>query len=87
MIALIRAWLKKRGDRQWTAEMQLEHLRILVQEDHRWLAHDATASALTERYLAALAPDWFRRPHTGAGTFRRELGLEPRRELGAGETE
>lgn len=76
MIAWVKTWLKKRRDRQWTAELQLEHLRIMVQEDHRWLANDPTASALTERYLAALAPDWFRRTHTGSGTFRRELGMD-----------
>lgn len=80
MIAWVKTWLKKRREGHWTAELQLEHLRVLIQQDHRWLAHDATASALTERYLAALAPDWFKRSHSGSGAFRREIGLEPKRE-------
>lgn len=74
----IRAWLRSwRRRRTWTLEMQLEHLRQLVMADHRWLAHDKTASALTERYLAALAPDWMSRTHMDVCHFRREIGLEP----------
>ena len=69
-----RAWKRRR---YWTAERQLEHLRLLVQADHRWLAHDKTADALTQRYLAALAPDWMTRTHADPCHFRRQIGLEP----------
>ena len=49
----------------------------MVQGDHRWLAHDKVADALTTRYLAALAPDWMSRVHACHDHFRREIGLEP----------
>ncbi len=71
------AWHAWRRRRYWTAERQLEHLRLMVQEDHRWLAHDKTADALTTRYLAALAPDWMSRQHAWPDRFRREIGLCP----------
>jgi len=74
---LARWWREWRARRYWTPERQLEHLRVLVQDDHRWLAHDKTADALTTRYLAALAPDWHKRVHTDVCHFRREIGLEP----------
>lgn len=74
VVAWVRRW---RDSRRWTAEMQLEHLRVLMQGDHRWLAHDKTADALTTRYLAALAPDWYKRVHTDVCHFRRDIGLEP----------
>ena len=45
--------------------------------DHRWLAHDKTANALTTRYLAALAPDWYKVQHADISQFRRANGLEP----------
>ena len=78
-LELLRAWVSAwRKRRYWTAERQLEHLRQLVQADHRWLAHDKTADALTTRYLAALAPDWMRTVHTDIAIFRREIGLEPK---------
>ena len=69
-----RAWKRRR---EWTPERQLEHLRQMVQGDHRWLAHDKTADAMTTRYLAALGPDWMCVVHTDPGHFRREIGLEP----------
>lgn len=75
--AIARRWHAWRRRRRWTAERQLEHLRLLVQGDHRWLAHDKTADALTTRYLAALADDWYQVVHTDASEFRREIGLEP----------
>ena len=71
------AWRAWRRRRYWTPERQLEHLRVLVQGDHRWLAHNNVANALTTRYLAALAPDWYSRVHTDVCHFRREIGLEP----------
>ena len=61
----------------WTAEMQLEHVRNLVMTDHRWLAHDKTAEALTSRYLAALNEEWFRIPSEDITQLRPRLGLCP----------
>ena len=78
MVGRLRAWWQERACRRyWTAERQLEHLRLMVQGDHRWLANDKIADALTTRYLAALAPDWYTRYHTDICQFRREIGLEP----------
>jgi hypothetical protein len=74
---LAEAWRAWRRRRYWTPERQLEHLRNMVQGDHRWLAHDKTADALTTRYLAALAPDWMSRQHAWPDRFRREIGLCP----------
>lgn len=71
-------WLRLcRHRRHWTAKTQLEHLRTMVSEDHRWLAHDKTAAALTTRYLAALRPDWMSVTHASASRFRRDADLEP----------
>ena len=70
-------WANYKRRRYWTAERQLENLRQMVYADHQWLAHDKVADALTTRYVAALAPDWYRRVHIHAGDFRREIGLEP----------
>lgn len=74
---LAEGWRAWRRRRYWTSERQLDYLRTLLQADHRWLAHDKTADALTTRYLAALAPDWYSRVHADACCFRREIGLEP----------
>jgi hypothetical protein len=71
------AWRAWRRRREWAPERQLEHLRQMVMGDHRWLAHDKTADALTTRYLAALAPDWMSRVHAHPDHVRRDLGLEP----------
>lgn len=78
LAALLVASVRRMRDRRrWTTEMQMEHLRQLVMADHRWLAHDKTAAALTERYLAALAHDWFRRVHEDPSNFRQRIGLNP----------
>jgi hypothetical protein len=78
VLGVVRGWWRAwRHRRYWTAERQLENLRNMVQGDHRWLAHDKVADALTTRYLAALAPDWMSRVHACPANFRREIGLEP----------
>lgn len=77
-------WQAWRRRRYWTAERQLEHLTLMVQADHRWLAHDKIADALTTRYLAALAPNWMSRHHADPCHFRREIGLEPMENLATG---
>ena len=71
------AWRAWRRRRYWTAELQLDNLRKMIYADHRWLAHDKVADALTTRYCAALADDWYKRVHIDAYQFRREIGLEP----------
>jgi hypothetical protein len=79
MLSKLKTWWKRRKARKyWTAERQLENLRNMIYSDNRWLAHDKTADALTTRYCAALAPDWFRRVHADPEAFRREIGLEPK---------
>lgn len=75
---LAEGWRAWRLRRRWTAERQLQHLLEMVSEDNRWLASDETASALTERYLAALSPDWFTRGHESIRCLRSRLGLDPR---------
>lgn len=70
----LRAWRQRR---RWTPERQLAHLRTMLLADHRWLASDRVASALTARYLAALAPDWFRTQHEDVARLRSRLGLVP----------
>lgn len=68
------AWQRKR---RWSDKDQLENLKNLVQGDHRWLAHVPLADALTERYLNALAPDWYTRVHEDSGKFRQRMNLDP----------
>ncbi len=63
--------------RIWTQERQIAHLRSLLLADHRWLASDKTADALTSRYLAALAPNWYKRSHEDVAQLRSRLGLVP----------
>ncbi len=78
-LGVLRGWWRARQARRyWTAERQLDNLRQMIYADHRWLAHDKVADALTTRYVAALAPDWYKRVHTDACHFRREIGLEPK---------
>lgn len=73
LLAKLKGWLKQR---RWKRH-QLDHLRVLIAEDHRFLAHNPVADALTTRYLAALSPDWYAKPHASAWHFRRSIGLEP----------
>jgi hypothetical protein len=76
LLAAIRNWRRKR---RWNASLQMYHLRITVQQDARWLAHDPVASALCERYAAMLADDWESRSSEDISRFRSRLGLEPTR--------
>lgn len=62
---------------RWTRARQIEHLRTMLLADHQWLASDRTADALTSRYLAALAPDWYARGHEDTASLRSRLGLVP----------
>ena len=74
---VLEAWRTWRRRRHWTQARQVEHLRTMLLADHRWLASDKTADALTERYLAALAPDWYARSHEDTAHLRSRLGLVP----------
>jgi hypothetical protein len=71
------AWRSWRRRRHWTQARQVEHLRTMLLADHQWLAADKTADALTARYLAALAPDWYTRQHEDTARLRSRLGLVP----------
>lgn len=74
----LRRWLAERRRRRlWSAERQLKHLRNLVMMDHRWLAHDKTADALTARYLRALNEHWYRATTEDVRDLRERLGLCP----------
>ena len=79
-------WLaERRRRRMWSAEMQLEHVRTLVMMDHRWMAHDKTADALTGRYLKALSEDWHRFTTEDVRDLRERLGLCPHAARNAGD--
>lgn len=71
------AWRTWRRRRYWTQAKQIEHLRQMLLTDYRWLAADRTADALTSRYLAALASDWYTRQHEDTAHLRSRLGLVP----------
>ena len=73
MNRIILAWREWRRRRHWGPARQVEHLRAMLADDRRWLASDKTATALIERYLAALAPDWYTRNHEHSADFRTRL--------------
>ena len=50
-------------ERRYWEKRHLEYLRVLIQCDDRWLAHDPIADALTTRYLKALSSDWYKTSH------------------------
>lgn len=68
-----RAW---RNARYWR-RLQLAHLLNLLHQDNRWMAHDKTAAALTDRYLAALSNGWERVYFEDVSNLRDRLGLNP----------
>lgn len=68
-----RAW---RTRRYWQ-KRQFEHLRSLILDDWRWLAHDPVADALTTRYRRALSANWYKLEHENVSDFRKRLGLDP----------
>lgn len=69
----LQAWRKRR---YWEAQ-QLEWLRTMVHGDARWLARHPIASAIAQRYEAALAEDWYARPHEDVSKLRTRLGIDP----------
>lgn len=74
---LIDVWRERRKHREWPVERHLEELRVLVQMDHRWLAHDPVANALTSRYLKALNEGWYKVSTEDVRNLRERLGLCP----------
>ena len=61
----------------WELEQKIEHLKIMLEEDNRFLHHDNTSRHLTERYLMALGEDWAYSPLDGIVALREKLGLTP----------
>ncbi|WP_234197098.1 hypothetical protein [Pseudacidovorax sp. NFM-22] len=76
LIRRFRAWQNRR---YWQAH-QMEHLRLMLQEDGRWMAHNPIAATLTDRYLAATAEDWYQQVFVHSGHLREQLGLDPHAE-------
>ena len=74
---IAQAWKEWCRKRRWNVELQLEHLRMQVMEDQRWMAHDPKVSALCQRYLDMLADDWEKRSVRAVSDFRREIGCDP----------
>ncbi len=58
-------------------EAKIERFKIMLEEDNRYLNHDKTSKALTERYLDALNDDWVGKRHTDIVVLRERLGLTP----------
>lgn len=78
LLQRLRDWRQRR---KWAA-MHLEWLRTMVYGDARWLALNPIASALTERYEAALRDDWYALDHEDTPRLRTRLGLDPSRATG-----
>lgn len=73
LLQIYKAW----RERRYWQKRQLAHLRMLVQTDARWLAANPVAAALTQRYEAALADDWYTRSHEDVSALRVRLNLTP----------
>ena len=59
-------------------EAKIERFKIMLEEDNRYLHHDKTSKALTERYLDALNDDdSVGKRHTDIVVLRERLGLTP----------
>ena len=56
----------------------MELLKQTIIDDNRWLAHDPTASELTERYLKILDEHWESIPIEDTSMFRDRIGLTPK---------
>ena len=73
LLAKYKQWKNKR----YWKKQQLEYLRVTLLVDHRWLANDKTADALTSRYLNILKDDWYKLEHEDVSKLRDRLGLNP----------
>ena len=74
LIIRFEEWRRKR---KWNTELQLYRLRVMIQADNRWMAHDPIASEITERYLRMLADNWESQPQEDISQFRDRIGLDP----------
>lgn len=72
--AKFKRWKHKR---EWPLELQVHHLRMAIQQDNRWMAHNHIAGELTERYLKILADGWEKIPQEDVSQLRSRLGLDP----------
>lgn len=84
MLEKLKARLKEwRRKREWNAELQLYHLRLMVQADNRWMAHNPIVSELTDRYLRMLSDHWESQPQESVERFRERIGLDPHKSSNA----
>jgi hypothetical protein len=74
---LINRYNEWRRKRKWNAEEQLYHLRLIVQADNRWMAHNPIVSELTDRYLKVLGDRWESQDVESVDRFRERIGLSP----------
>ena len=72
--ARFKEWRRKR---EWDAELQLYHLRVMVMQDNRWMAHNPIVSEVTDRYLRMLSDTWESQPQESVERFRERIGLCP----------
>jgi len=72
--------------RRWPVSLQIEMMRIQMQEDARWMASDPKASALCSRYLDMLSDDWMCRPVANVAQFRDSIGCNPHKKNTSNET-
>lgn len=82
LIARFKAWREKR----YWEKRQLEFLRTMIQQDVRWLSLHPISKELTERYLKAVSPDYYKLEHEEISKFRLRImpdwpisGKPPRR--------
>ncbi len=68
---------EKARKKKWNAKLQLATLRLMVQEDNRWMASNEIVTELTERYLKVLSDNWESQPQESVDNFRDRLGLNP----------
>ena len=78
--ARFKEWRRKR---EWNAELQLYHLRVMVMQDNRWMAHNPIVSEVTDRYLLMLSDTWESQPQESVERFRERIGLCPHKRSNA----
>lgn len=62
---------------RYSAEVHVEWLRQMLEQDTRWLGHDPVARHLLKRYGDALRRDWYEFPHQTSSAFRVVADLVP----------
>ncbi len=56
---------------------QLEFLKVLIQQDARWLCVQPEGKILLERYEKAVSDDWHKHEYEDIGSLRIRLGWCP----------